>query len=381
MRNLGACAAVHSTMSNDRARLIVFRVLTFAGLSLAACGQQPAVNSTNAPTQPGIPHFEFDRKPEPVIFRDGDVQLSGVLVKPDGTGPFPAVVFVHGAGPATHDEIAFVIHANAFLRQGFAVLSYDKRGSGASGGNLELSDYDDLARDVLAGVSYLRTRTEITKSKIGLLGRSEGGWVGTIAASRDPQIAFVIMSSGSAVSPYDETLYWTRTGLRAKGLPDAQIEKALKLKISLWEFYRDVADGKLTKPEQHKILVSLQPQFAEFASFRPEMPSGIMDPEVEPRQKFGAFTHMMYYDPAPTLSGLRAPLLEIIGAKDEVVEPDSTVAALKRVSASGHDVNVTVLPNVGHSLLVMDGERIMGYPSGYPDDVVSWARERVQRLP
>jgi len=64
--------------------------------------------------------FEFDRPPERVTFRNGDVQLTGVLVKPDGVGPFPAVILVHGSGPATHDEPAFVVHANSFLRQGFA---------------------------------------------------------------------------------------------------------------------------------------------------------------------------------------------------------------------------------------------------------------------
>jgi uncharacterized protein len=172
-------------MANSRAFQVTFHLLIFARLALPVWGQQPAASAHGAaPQSGGIPHFEFDRKPEPIIFRDGDVQLSGVLVEPEGVGPFPAVVFAHGAGPATHDEPAFVIHANSFLRQGFAVLSYDKRGSGGSTGNLELSDYDDLAADLEAAVAYLRTRTEIAKSKIGVLGRSEGGWVGTIAAAR-----------------------------------------------------------------------------------------------------------------------------------------------------------------------------------------------------
>lgn len=335
-------------------------------------------NSAPAHKSAEVPHFEFDRPPEQITFRNGDVRLSGVLVKPEGVGPFPAVVFVHGAGPATHDEPAFVVHANAFLRQGFAVLTYDKRGSGGSSGNLDLSDYDDLAGDVVAAVSYLRTRNEIAKSSIGLLGRSEGAWVGTIAATKDPLIAFVVMSSGSAVPPYDETLYWTRGALRAKGMPDTRVEEAVKLKASIWEFYRGVAAGKLDKSEERKRHASLQQQLSEFANFQPEMPLGVMDPEVEDKQKFAAFSHIMFYDPAPTLSMVRAPLLEILGAKDEVVEPSSTVAALKRLSAAGRDVTVTVLPDVGHSLLVMDGDRIVGYPDGYLDHVVLWAKDRVR---
>jgi hypothetical protein len=59
-------------------------------------------------------------------------------------------------------------------------------------------------------------------------------------------------------------------------MPEARIERAIKLKVSIWEFYRNVAQAKLDKAEQHKTLASLQQQFAEFANFRPEMPSGVM---------------------------------------------------------------------------------------------------------
>ena len=365
-------------MIRSRMSEIAFAVL----LSFPAwvCAQEPKATPSAPVGTPstGIPYFEFDRTPSPVKFQDGAIQLSGVLVVPDGTGPFPAVVFAHGAGPATHDEPAFVVHANAFLRRGFAVLSYDKRGSGGSTGNLETSDYEDLARDVAAAVSFLRTRKEIAGSQIGLLGRSEGAWVSTLAASHDPGIAFVIMSSGSAVPPYDETLYWTRGALRAKGMPDARVEEALKVKAAIWDFYRKVAEGKLSKDEQRRTLASLRSRLAEFSNFQPELPAGIMDPDVEPAQKFTAFAHIMYYDPKPALLGSHAPLLEIIGAKDEIVEPSSTIAALEDLAKSGRDVTVKTLPGVGHSLLVMDGPRILGYPDGYLEGLVAWAKERVR---
>jgi len=300
-------------------------------------------------------------------------------VKPEGVGPFPAVIFVHGSGPATHDEPAFVVHANTFLRQGFAVLSYDKRGSGESTGNLEMSDYDDLAHDVSSAVSYLRTRSEIAPSKIGLLGRSEGGWVGTLAASRDPQISFVVMSSGCAIGPYEETLYWTRTALRAKGVPDSRIEEAVKLKADIWIFYRNVAEGKIAHSAQRSDLASLRQRFSQFADLHPELPPGIMDPDIEDPRKFSAFTHMMYYDPAPALSAVHAPLLEAIGANDEAVEPSSTLAVLEHLRASGHDVTARTFPGVGHALLIMDGTRILGYADGYLDYVVQWAKDQVKR--
>jgi len=322
--------------------------------------------------------FKFDREPQKIVFPDADVQLAGVLVEPKGNGPFPAVVLVHGAGPGTHDEPAFVVHANAFLKAGFAVLAYDKRGSGDSTGKLEISDYEDLARDVSSAVNFLRTRNEIARSKIGLLGRSEGAWVSTIAASHDPSIAFVIMSSGSAIKPYEQTVYWTRRALRAKKMPEGRVEQAVKIKTAIWEYYRTVAEGRASAEKLNSERDSLVQRLAEFHEFQPELPSGIMDPKVEDIHKFSAFAHIMFYDPSPVLNSLRVPLLEIIGANDEVVDPNSTLAALEPLRTSGHDVSSKTFPGVGHSLLMMKGNTILGYADGYLDYIVVWAREHVR---
>ena len=313
--------------------------------------------------------FQFDRTPEAVNFENGDVRLAGVLVKPAGDGRFPAVVFVHGAGPATHDEPAFVVHANAFLKRGFAVLTYDKRGSGASSGNLDESDYSDLAADVAAGVRYLHSRRDIDPNHIGLLGRSEGGWVSMLAAAHDRSIAFVIMSSGCAVRPADEVMYWTRRSLAAKGMSKERIEQAVDAKTSIWNYYRDVIGGKATPDERASLLQRL----SEFSNARPEIPSKVMDPAVDSRKKFVAFVHNIDFDPAPVLAKLRAPLLEVIGSDDEVVEPSSTIAALERLRARGKDVAILSLHGVGHSLLVMDHGRIVGYPADYLDSITDWA--------
>jgi len=88
---------------------------------------------------------------------------------------------------------------------------------------------------------------------------------------------------------------------------------------------------------------------------------------------------MIYYDPAPALSAVHAPLLEAIGANDEAVEPSSTLAVLDRLRTSGHDVTARTFPGVGHSLLIMDGGRILGYADRYLDYVVLWAKDQVKR--
>jgi predicted esterase len=73
---------------------------------------------------------------------------------------------------------------------------------------------------------------------------------------------------------------------------------------------------------------------------------------------------------------LRAPLLELLGEDDDVVEPATTIAALERLRATGHVVTVRTFPGVGHSLLLTTplGPR---YPADYLEFLTQWARDRV----
>jgi len=355
----------------NRKRLLSFSILlaalVFVGSARNLAQQLP----------PGM-IFKFDREPQNVTFTNGDVILSGVLVEPEGKGPFPAVVLVHGSGPQTYDQPAFVVHANAFLKAGFAVLAYDKRGSGKSTGELEISDYDDLARDVAAAVAFLRTKPEIASSKIGLLGRSEGGWVSTLAASRDPKIAFVIMSSGCAVIPLEEALYETRRALQESGVSPELVEQAAKFKTALWEFDRRVAAGKTSAEALRSERAQLLKQLDDFHKANMQAFPNVMDPDVEDRRKFAAIANMMFYDPQPALNALRTPLLEAIGTDDEAVDPKTTLAALGRLRSAGHDVTTKTFPGVGHSLLKMQGNTILGYADGYLEFITAWAQHHTK---
>ena len=93
-----------------------------------------------------------------VRFPSGGVTLSGTLTVPPGAGPHPAVAWVHGSG---RTERAYLPDLQALLlHHGIAVLAYDKRGIGQSGGSYPgespyPSTIDVLARDADAAVRFL----------------------------------------------------------------------------------------------------------------------------------------------------------------------------------------------------------------------------------
>jgi len=116
-----------------------------------------------------------------VQFENGEIRLAGTLVLPDGPGPHPAMVIVHGSGAA--DRHNWEEHTKHFPSLGVALLRFDKRGVGESAGNWLTASMQTLADDVLAGVKYLQQRSDINPKQVGVWGGSQGWTVGSLAAA------------------------------------------------------------------------------------------------------------------------------------------------------------------------------------------------------
>ena len=154
----------------------------------------------------------------------GSLRLSATLVLPNTPGPHPAIVMVHGSGPATRDTLR--PWADVYARAGVAVLISDKRGSGASMGSWSQATFDDLAGDALAGLAFLQGRPEINPRQVGLHGMSLGSWVAPLAALRSRDVAFVIAESAPALTPVEHELMRVEHQLRADGFPRLTIARA-----------------------------------------------------------------------------------------------------------------------------------------------------------
>jgi dipeptidyl aminopeptidase/acylaminoacyl peptidase len=152
--------------------------------------------------------------PETVTFQNGDVTLAGTLDLPAGEGPFPAIVTIHGSPPLTRNDIYNLRISHFFVQHGYAVLRYDKRGAGESTGKypdvgVETGEaaLNDLADDALAGVEFLKNHDLIDSDMIGLAGHSQAGWIIPLAASKSPDVAFMIISSGPTSTVGQEIYY------------------------------------------------------------------------------------------------------------------------------------------------------------------------------
>jgi dipeptidyl aminopeptidase/acylaminoacyl peptidase len=116
-----------------------------------------------------------------VTYPSGDVTVSGVLLRPRGKGPFPAVVLNHGyIEPSVYVTGQGLMREQDYLaRAGFVVLHTDYRGHAGSD---PASDGDresrlGYTRDTINAVQTLKKEPYVDPDRVAMLGRSMGGGV------------------------------------------------------------------------------------------------------------------------------------------------------------------------------------------------------------
>lgn len=120
------------------------------------------------------------------------LKISGQFYLPEGgQAPYPTVCVCHGIPTEKPDpsDKGYPSFAERICHQGFAVLIFNFRGTGASGGNFDILGW---TRDLKAAIDYLFTRPEVDKSRLSLLGFSGGATVSIYAASQDSRISGVV---------------------------------------------------------------------------------------------------------------------------------------------------------------------------------------------
>lgn len=266
--------------------------------TLWACSGHPEAPSDAAATSTSAAMF---------VAPDG-TSLQYVVDLPTGRGPFPAVVFGHGSGRTTKDELASLV---PFLtREGVAVLRYDKRGVGGSGGTyrgLSAANSDsqiaELAGDMVAAVQALGQRADIDRARVGVAGVSQAGWVMAEAARRSADIHFAVHVVGS-VMPVGVNIFY-------ENLP------------------KDIP---------------LTDAYAQLRAY--DGPQG--------------------WDPWPALAASRTPMIWLLGADDRLVPTGECLPRIAQLEASGRTVRTIVYPGRDHALAASGAT--------YWPDAIAWLR-------
>jgi len=160
----------------------------------------------------GAVHGQSTTRYADLVYSSGGLRIQAYLYKPDGDGPFPAVIYNHGSRVGRERESVPFEHIGALLtRAGYVVLVPERRGYGRSDGPSwpEAVGRDrgrfvprlrEETEDVLAAADYLRAQPFLHAKRLGIMGWSFGGVVTMFAVSRSPLFAAAINQAGGALT-------------------------------------------------------------------------------------------------------------------------------------------------------------------------------------
>ncbi len=189
-------------------------------------------------------------------------RLGGTLLVPAGEGPFAAVVLLSDLGPQHRDvDVSgyrmFGQLADYLCRRGIAVLRFDDRGVGKSGGSFASATTADFVTDAQAALAFLRTRPLVSAHRVGLLGHGEGANVALLAAAAPGRApAFVVSLAGYGQPGYDVLLRQQGEIMRLIGAEPAQVKAAQDVYQHTVSIIRQTPDNATARTKVAAVLSS-----------------------------------------------------------------------------------------------------------------------------
>lgn len=305
----------------------------------------------NRPQEPKVP---FPYHSENITFKNekAGITLAGTLTIPEKTGNYPAVILISGSGPSDrNEEIAdhkpFLLLADHLTKNGIAVLRFDDRGVGESGGEFQKATSADFATDVEAAFNYLKTRTEINKKKIGLLGHSEGGMIAPMVAEKNREIAFVVLLAGPGIKISELMVLQNYTLGKISGLSEEALASSKAQNKMIYDVVINENDPKIRKDKVTALIKA--DMGADLAA------QGATEEQVERYAESEAqgilspwFIYFLKYNPEQALKNTQCPILALNGSKDVQVTPDENLNGIKLATAANKKVTIKKLDGLNH---------------------------------
>lgn len=305
------------------------------------------------PQEPKKPYPYYS---EDITFENkkDNITLAGTLSLPKKEGKFPVVLLISGSGPQNRDEELlghkpFLVLSDYLTRNGIAVLRFDDRGVASSTGDFKSATSLDFASDVEAGIQYLKTRKEINKNKIGLIGHSEGGLIAPMVASKSNDADFIVLLAGTGVTGEEILLLQQELIGRVSGISEKDLMQSKNTNKGAFEIVKK-------SNSQEELIKELTLYFEKIIKETPEAekPKEVKEEEYvkmmvdelsNPWMQF-----FIKYNPAVSLEKVKCPVLAINGEKDLQVPAKINLEAIKNALDKGKNKKSTVmeLPNLNH---------------------------------
>lgn len=357
------------------------------------------------PVRPQEPKPPFPYSEKRMVLKHKDsrgeqVNIGVTLTIPDNSTlqnpPFtthnshlPCVLLISGSGMQNRDEEImghkpFHVLADHLARHGIASLRYDDRGTGESTGDVANVTTDLLADDAEWLFNWLRKQPGIDPKRVGIIGHSEGGSIAPIIASRNRNVAFIVMLAGPGVDGASLLRQQNRDLFLAGG-----VDSSL---VSIRDaFLKDCFDavGEYKENELDSLYKTLASHYSKGLSKTDRKKislSAFEASQMAAQMKMPWMRRFVELDPAPYLKKVKCPVLALNGSKDLQVSAIENLDAITK-SVKPDLLTVRQLDGLNHLFQHCD----KGLPSEYMlieetfsqealEIIATWIRARTGQL-
>ncbi|MBQ4829469.1 alpha/beta fold hydrolase [Alteromonas sp. MMG017] len=275
--------------------------------------------------------------------------LAGTLFVPDQPFTHTAII-LSGSGPTQQDgdivgHKLYAVLADLLTKKGIAVLRFDDRGVGESGGEYATATSKDFANDANAALRFLKHHDSVASSKVGYIGHSEGSLIAAIALANNKNASadFYISLAGPSTTGGEILIDQSYLIQKMRGMASSELEKDDKLQRKLIS-----AISQDDSKEDIRALMSA---------------SGVPASQQEAQLSQLTSEWMQYFiktDPKDYLRKLSLPVFAVHGAKDLQVPVRQNLDGFIQ-SIDKQWLTYKIYPNLNHLLQPAD----KGLPEEY----------------
>lgn len=278
--------------------------------------------------RPQTPQPPFSYNSDDIVFysKDKSMEFGATITYPKDDEKHPAIIMITGSGPQNRDEELFqhkpfAVVADHLTKNGYVVLRVDDRGVGSTGGDRGTATSADFAKDVEEAITYIKTRAEVDKKKIGLYGHSEGGLIAEMLAAERRDLDFIILMAAPGVPVKQLMTEQNVALLKNRGISEDAAN-------SYGRLYQNLVDDLTSSSSQKEVYDKMNNSFNTWKK-RTESDivlsiTGVSDSTSQDLfvrtfmdQSWNKWmTYFMRFDPQPVLADVRCKVLALNGSKD-----------------------------------------------------------------
>ncbi|MCF6348754.1 MAG: alpha/beta hydrolase [Flavobacteriaceae bacterium] len=300
-----------------------------------------------------IPRYQEPKKPYPYhsenIFFDNkkdSIRLAGTLTLPSKKGKFPVVILITGSGPQNRDEELFnhkpfLVLSDHLTKNGIAVLRFDDRGIDKSTGTFSTATTMNFATDVESAIQYLKTRKEIKKKKIGLIGHSEGGVIASIVANSSDDVSFIVLLATPGIRGDELMLLQKKKIEEQSGMSESEISKGQEIFSDIYELIINSERSNQKLSDEINNFLTLKYGSQLTANQIKNLSNQLTNPWMY---------YFLKFDVKTSLMNVKCPVLALNGEKDLQVPAKENLKAIENALIKGNNDKGTIkkLPNLNH---------------------------------